>query len=282
MIVSKASLHIAKRALNNTSMNSLVEFLKNDFWPGLSNVDRWVALSFRTLRSLNRRAKLGFLWIMLSAGFFVAAVSLVYSLVFSTKLDDLLPYIAVGYITWTLIMGLLVSMPTLFSNYASYITQKNLPLTLYVAANTFDKISVFIAQSVVIFIACLIYNTGASSALFILPLALMIIFVTAVGVSFLVSLIAVRYRDLGQILNSSILLIFLTTPIIWKPEFAGKRALIVELNPFYHFIHIVRAPILDQRIPWNSFLVAASIAIFSLLLGLFAMSRYRHRVIYWI
>jgi len=263
-------------------LSEVLTFIKTDFWPGLLRVGRWKALSFRSLRSMNRRSRLGFLWVIMSATIFVVAVSLVYSLVFDVEVKVLLPYIAAGYITWGLIMSQIASMPILFTTYSSYITQRNLPLTVYVTANAFDKVVVFLAQSVVILVTCCFFETGFSLALLILPFSITLIFLTAIGTSLFVGVAAVRYRDLGQIVNSSILIIFLLTPIIWKPEFSGNRALIVELNPIYHFIHIVRAPILEHQVPWASLTVASGISVLSFVIGFMVMAVYRHRIVYWI
>ena len=106
---------------------------------------------------------------------------------------------------------------------------------------------------------------------------------TAIGVSLSLGVMAVRYRDLGQVISSSILIIFLLTPIIWKPEFAAeRRAMLVDVNPFYHFVHIVRGPIIYQEIPVTSLIVAAVISILSLIIGSSLMAVYRHRIIYWL
>lgn len=272
----------ASNPIHKGLIDQTLDFVKNDFFPGISNVGRWRALSLRSLRAMNRRAKLGFLWVILSATVFVVAVSSVYSLVFNVDVNVLLPYIATGYITWALIMSALTSMPILFTTYSAYITQKNMPLTVYVTANAFEKVVVFVAQSLVILATCCIFKTGLSLALLILPISLMLIFLTAIGASFFIGVAAVRYRDLGQVVNSSLLIIFLLTPIIWKPEFSGKRALIVELNPIYHFIHIIRAPILEHEIPLLSLLVSSGICFGFFLLGFVVMAIYRHRIVFWL
>ena len=276
------SMEDAPNSIEKGLINETLDFVKSDFLPGILNFGRWKALSLRSLRAMNRRAKLGFLWVIMSATVFVVAVSLVYSLVFNIDVDVLLPYIATGYITWALIMSALTSMPILFTTYAAYITQKNLPLTVYVTANAFEKMVVFIAQSLVILVTCCIFKTGVSLALLILPISLTLIFLTAIGASFFIGVAAVRYRDLGQVVNSSLLIIFLLTPIIWKPEFSGKRALIVELNPIYHFIHIIRAPILEHEIPLMSLLVTSGICLSFFLLGFVVMAAYRHRIVFWL
>ena len=60
--------------------------MRVDLVPGLLNVDRWKALSHRSLRLMNRRTKFGFLWVILSATIFVVSIGLVYSLYFRSRL----------------------------------------------------------------------------------------------------------------------------------------------------------------------------------------------------
>ncbi len=269
-------------SVTTKTLATMSEFFKNDFCPGIRNVEGWLALSNRTVKSLNRRSKLGVLWAMLSAAIFVASVSLVYSTVFSMNLSELLPHITIGFISWNLIAGSLASMPTLFLSYSSYITQKNLPYTLYIVANATEKLMIFVFQSAVILVVCCIIKTGLSPVLLILPISLALLFITAISASFSIALIAIKYRDLGQIINSSLLLIFLLTPIIWKPEFSGQRKFIVDLNPFYHYIHVIRSPILDHQIPWISLGVTLLTAVLFFCLSMFLMGRFRHRLVFWI
>ena len=163
------------------------------------------------------------------------------------------------------------------------LSQRNLPLTVYVISSAYAKIIVFLTQSSVIVITCVIFSTGFSASLLILPVSLLLIFVTSIGVSLSLGVMAVRYRDLGQLIGSSILIIFLFTPIIWKPEFAaGRRAMLVDVNPFYHFVNIVRGPIIYHEVPVTSLIVAAGISVLSLIIGSSLMAVYRHRIIYWL
>lgn len=264
-------------------LDELYDFMQNDLVPGLCNTRRWKSLSHRSLRLMNRRAKLGFLWVILSATIFVAAIGLVYSLVFQIEIKSYLPYVACGYITWSLIASNLISAPSVFTTYRNYISQRNLPLTVYVTSSAYDKLIVFLTQSLVIVMTCLIFSSGFSVSFLILPVSLFLIFVTSIGVSLSLGVMAVRYRDLGQVISSSILIIFLLTPIIWRPEFAaGRRAMIIDVNPFYHFIHIVRAPIIYHEVPVTSLIVATVISLFSIIIGSILMAVYRHRIIYWL
>ena len=173
-------------------------------------------------------------------------------------------------------------MPALFQTYSAYISQKNLPFTIYVLANASEKLMIFVFQSAVILLVCGSLNTGLSAALLILPISIGLIFFAAVSASFTIALVAIKYRDLGQIINSSLLLIFLLTPIIWKSEFSGDRKFIVEFNPFYHYINSVRMPILEHQVPWTSLLVTLTTGIVFFFLSVYLMGRYRHRLVFWI
>ena len=153
-------------------LDELYDFVRVDLVPGLLNVDRWKALSHRSLRLMNRRTKFGFLWVILSATIFVVSIGMLYSFVFQIEIKSFLPYVACGYITWSLIASALVSAPSIFTSYKNYISQRNLPLTVYVTSSAYDKIIVFLTQSSVIVITCVIFSTGLSASLLILPVSL--------------------------------------------------------------------------------------------------------------
>ena len=258
------------------------DFIKNDVWYGLKNIEGWMALSLRTVKSMNRRSKLGALWVAISAAVFVSAVTAVYSLVYSMEVVELLPYITVGFITWNFVSGCFVTMPTIFQTNSAYITKKNLPLTLFIAANVSEKVIIYLLQSSVILVVCIACETGFSPEIFILPVSLFLLAFVAFSASYLFATIAVKYRDFGEIIKSSVLLIFLLTPILWKPDFIGTRKFIVDFNPFYHYIHVIREPIIGHQIPWHSlgFTLGSGISLF--LVGMTVMARYRHRLVYWI
>ena len=63
-----------------------------------------------------------------------------------------------------------------------------------------------------------------------------------------IGIVCSRFRDLGQIVANLLQIAFYVTPIIWMPSALSKRSdlLILEPNPVYHLMEIVRAPILGN------------------------------------
>jgi ABC-2 type transport system permease protein len=78
------------------------------------------------------------------------------------------------------------------------------------------------------------------------------------------------------------------TPIVWSVDILSgnpavqERARLVEINPLYHFLEIVRAPLLGQHIAWFSWAVVGVITVVGWTIGLLCMRNYRARVAYWV
>ena len=79
-------------------------------------------------------------------------------------------------------------------------------------------------------------------------------------------------------------LLFLLTPIIWMPSSLRGKATsaLVDYNPLYYLIEVVRGPLLGSPPGLGVWLGALAAAIASMLLGLTIYGRFRHRIAYWL
>ena len=75
---------------------------------------------------------------------------------------------------------------------------------------------------------------------------------------------------------------FFFTPVMWQRELLKDNQWIVDFNPFYHIIELVRAPILGQPVAVISWYWNIGLLISGLALSQYLMSRVRNRVPYWI
>jgi ABC-2 type transport system permease protein len=99
-----------------------------------------------------------------------------------------------------------------------------------------------------------------------------------------------RFRDLNPIVGSVVQLMFFLTPIVWiyedflhspNPSIA-ERARLAELNPFLHFIEMIRRPMLGEPQVWHHWAVVLGITVVGWAITLVALRRYRSRVSYWV
>lgn len=115
--------------------------------------------------------------------------------------------------------------------------------------------------------------------------------VNAGWVTLLLGIVSTRFRDLPQVINSLIQLLFYATPIVWPVDqlmAGGARANVswalpyINANPLYHFIQVVRAPLLGQAFTAENWIVVGAVTVIGWTLALVAMRNYRARVPYWV
>jgi len=69
-------------------------------------------------------------------------------------------------------------------------------------------------------------------------------------------------------INNFMYLIFLITPIFWDPNILSKKKFfIIELNPFFHFIEILRKPLLSETPNLVNFLYVLFFTLLNIILA---------------
>jgi ABC-type polysaccharide/polyol phosphate export permease len=85
-----------------------------------------------------------------------------------------------------------------------------------------------------------------------------------------------------QVVNVATQIVFFFTPILWQVETLKNRTYLAEMNPVYHWIEIVRAPLLGHMPTINDYLwTGASLVVLSILAAYY-LGRYRSRIAFWL
>jgi lipopolysaccharide transport system permease protein len=89
---------------------------------------------------------------------------------------------------------------------------------------------------------------------------------------------------MAQIIQSCLQIVFYVTPIIWMPSLLPARAgsMILDPNPFYHLMEIVRAPLMNQAPSLMNWAVSIGFAVVGWAVTLAFFNRYKYRVAYWL
>jgi ABC-2 type transport system permease protein/lipopolysaccharide transport system permease protein len=77
-------------------------------------------------------------------------------------------------------------------------------------------------------------------------------------------------------------IIFFVTPIMWNPELLAHRTYIADVNPFYHLVQIIRAPLLGHVPELKNYLAVLLVTAINLGLAGYVFTRFRSRISYWI
>ena len=119
--------------------------------------------------------------------------------------------------------------------------------------------------------------------------ALGLIALNVVWASFVIGIFSTRFRDIAPIMQSLTLLLFVLTPIFWTTKSLhdqggqmSERAKLAELNPLFHYLEIVRGPLIGEPVARYHWYIVIAITVVGWVLALLAMKKFRSRVPYWV
>lgn len=254
----------------------------SDLTSGLKRWPLWSTLGSQDIRQRYRRSRLGPFWLTLSLGVTVAALGFVYGSLFKQPLEDYLPYLAAGFVVWGLIAGLINDGTRSFTECEGLIRQLSAPLSIYVFRTVWTALLVFLHNIVVYFVVALLFTKSPGWAILLIIPALFLTLVNGIWFCLLLGLISARFRDVPQIVASIVQVMFFVTPILWTADMLPDRALLLEANPFYHAVELLRAPLLGETADLLSWVISIVLAIAGWLATLSLYSGYRWRIAYWV
>ena len=254
----------------------------SDFRYGLTLWPLWVRLGWNDILQRYRRSMLGPFWLTASMAIMVIALGVLYAELFNTPIHDFLPFLCVGLLVWNLMSSFLIEGGTLFTGAESYIKQIRLPYSVYVYRSSWSKLIIF-GHNVIIYLGVLLYFEIWPGAVALLALpGLLLVLVNGAAATLCIGMVSARFRDVPQLINSVVQIVFFVTPIMWRPELLRNRTYIAEFNPFYHLIEIVRAPLLGSLPSANSYLAVLAITLVNMIFVGAFFARFRSRISYWV
>ena len=253
-----------------------------DIHRGARNWRAWGLLAWFEIKHSYRGSVLGPFWITITMGVFVFAVGLLYSQVFGAATDEYLPWLACGFVIWTLIAGLINDGARVYVSSTSFSTEMRLPYSFFSLKLAAKHLITFLHHIVVIVAVAIIFGLPIGAEIVLVLPGIAIILFCGVCVSVVLGLISVRFRDIPNIVASLVQVSFFLTPIIWQPAQVQDRLFVVLWNPFYHFLELVRAPLLGSAPTALNYAVSLTCALVATGLALVLFARYRNRIPYWI
>ncbi|MFO0520386.1 MAG: ABC transporter permease [bacterium] len=267
----------------NTSLSvrSVARALE-DVADGLSRVRIWHMLAWQEIRQRYRRSILGPFWLTISTGCLVAGMGPLYSKLLNQPLGVYFTYIAVGFVLWQLIAGLISDCCQSFITAEGFINQMKLPLTLHVARVVWKNALMFAHNSVIVF-AVLVFSPPPFDAALLTSIAgLAVLLFNALWVGLLLGMLSARFRDIPQFINSLLQVGLFLTPILWKVEMLGDWRWFAIANPVYHFMEVIRSPLMGDGVTAQSWMAVGIITVVGWVVTLGVFAKFRARIPFWI
>jgi ABC-type polysaccharide/polyol phosphate export permease len=248
----------------------------------LERHDLWRTLGWADIRFRYRRTTLGPFWLTLSTGVTVFAIGLLYAGLFHQDISSYIPSLAIGMIVWNFFLTSITEGCSVFIGSGGFIKAYTIPLPIYVMRLLWRNIIIFLHNFLIIAVVWAVFRWELSPLLFLSVIGYAVMLVLVVGLVLFFGVLCTRFRDIPQIVVSVLQLLFFITPIMWLPGALGGHRWIVDFNPLFSIIELVRAPLLNQMPEPRQWLIGIGCALISLACGAAFYDRYGFRVAYWL
>ena len=245
----------------------------------------WTHLAFSDLRSKWRRSFLGVAWSVVQPLGMTMLLAVVFGKIFHQNIVELAPYILSGMIAWDFFMATLIGGSLSFVQADAYIKQYRHPLAIYTLRTTLTNLMVWMMASLSLIGWVLIVKPQSFgwcwlAAPLVFPLAAFMAWPLATCLAY----VAARFRDLPHALGLILQAMYFISPIYFEAKLFrdGGLGALVDYNPIYHLLEIVRAPLLRGEWPTTANFAMCVIAgvIFSALAILIGRSAERKVIFY--
>lgn len=232
-----------------------------------------------------RRTALGPLWLLIGPSLFIALLGFLYAEIGAAPPHEFIPHLAVGLVIWTLVQGLVTGSTTVFLRGRAEILQGGQVLDDVVAVDVMTSVLIFLHQIPIIVAVLVVYGIAPTWSALLSLAGLALIVANGVWTAQVFGVLGSRYRDLSEVFQALMRIAFLATPIIWMPgqgERGGIMNAFLLFNPFYHFVEIVRAPLLGSPVNAISWAIVIAITVVGLAASRYVMRRFGRFVPVWI
>jgi len=201
------------------------------------------ALAWSDMRHRYVRSLLGPFWMSIQMAIMVAVLGSVIGHFSNASAVARLPMLALSLTAWTFLNSVVLDATTALQNSASLIKDRALPPVIFLLQCVFRQALFALHNACVPLILWLfLVPKDFGGAVAALP-GLALFVVCTLGLSLVLGAMATRFRDLKPIIESSLTLAFLSSPIIWSPEMIDQRSAVMRLNPLTHLFAIWREPL---------------------------------------
>ncbi|MVX56472.1 ABC transporter permease [Parasutterella muris] len=256
----------------------------SDILQGIRTISLPLYLARADIRQRYRRSTLGPFWITISTGVMIGTIGLIFGGLFKTPMSEFLPFLTAGLIIWSFISQTIIEATTVFVSAEPIIKQLPIPLFTHVIRMVARNFYIFLHNILIFPIVLLIVQKGVGEELVLSVVGLLLLIVNLLWISLLLGIICARYRDMTQIVVSLLQIFFYVTPIIWMPKLLPERTdvMILDPNPFYHVIQIVRAPLLEECPTLTNWNFSILFALLGWTFTIILFNKYRKRIAYWL
>jgi len=229
-----------------------------------------------------RRTALGYFWTLINPLLMMSVMALVFATLFKADLKTFTVFLFAGMIPWNFFSSAVTQSGASFINNEGLIKKIYLPKIIFPLSIAFALLIDSALSFLALFVIILFIGGSLSWAVLFIPIAYVILFFFALGISLITSVATVFFRDLQHIILIAMQGLFFLTPILYKNDaLAGKVAWLVGLNPVVPFIELFRAPLSQASLPSIIVILQAiGFSLSAMVIGLFIFLQQEKKIVF--
>ncbi|MBR1210105.1 glycosyltransferase [Bradyrhizobium sp. JYMT SZCCT0180] len=211
----------------------------------------WSDMRHRYVRSL-----LGPFWMSIQMAIMVAVLGSVIGHLSNASAVARLPMLAISLTAWTFLNNVVLDATTALQNSAGLIKDRALPPVTFLLQCLFRQALFALHNASVPFILWLaLARTDIEGCIAAVPGFALFVACT-LGLGLVLGALATRFRDMKPIIESTLTLAFLSSPVIWTAEMVNPNSTVMRLNPLTHLFAVWREPLATGHVSQTSIIYA--------------------------
>lgn len=255
----------------------------HDLFEGLKRRELWMLIGAMDIRARYQRSFIGQFWHALTAGVLIGTMSFVMSHLQGQSLTELIPYVAVAYTLWLFLVSVVNESCFVFISAKSYALNTPLPWSVFVYALIYRNLLLFAHNLALVVFIFVLFRVVPSWTMLLSVGIFALILLNMVWMALLCGLATARFRDVQHVVQSMMMIAFFFTPVMFRPINLPPKFLdAISYNPFTSFISAYSLPFFGQMPRTYDLMVIIGTAIVGWAITLFAFSRLRNKIAYWL
>lgn len=204
------------------------------------------------LNTRYQRSVLGMAWSLIQPIGMTIVLCTVFHRLFNVNIRDFGPFLLAGLAFWTFFTTSVLTGCQCFFQAEPYMRQYPAPAAIYpLRAVLGASFHMIMALGIVIILTWVMKGVNNLQTLPILLPTLLVLLLFGWSVATLAALANTHFPDSQHLVDLAMQALFYLTPIIYPPEILNDRGLgwLVKFNPVASILELVRAPILQGKLP---------------------------------
>lgn len=233
-------------------------------------------LVVRGIKARYAQSVLGVSWAIIQP----LVTTLVFTVVFGRLANvdsDGMPYALFSYIAllpWTYFSNTLTESSNSLLTNSNMITKVYFPRLVLPISTAFTKMLDFLIGFFILIVFMIYFGVGPSWGALFVPVLILILLFTSLGIGMILSAMAVQYRDVKHALGFGVKLLLYVAPVVYSTNAVPlEYQTYYSLNPMVGVIEGFRAAFTGQALPWHWILPGIPVSVLLFLAGLFYFKR---------